>query len=732
MLTMWNLVNHGARIIMSRILLDVDFNDQTTHDSANAGWVESYVLNNYNGLSYELVDTNDYCAVLTNYAGRGLTYTPAKFQDFTDYEIEFDIKETDYQSRRLFTARNGFSFGHNYSSKWLYLNIGDQSIEVYYENDYTNWHNWKIHRENDVLTVYRDNALVYTYDDTDGNGIIESNICFGGNQGSFNNRTVYVNNLKFTEIKTMPYILASSDNVNAGDTVTLVVNGDIQSQKWSYNNLTTQSIVIQPQSTITISCTVITTWNEKITLYKTINVSAGVVYGQGAISDDTLFLMNFANGKMQVLKGTCVDRKAIDDPVYYHIENIDGVYCCGMIPDSSFDTRYSYFPPVFDSEGIWYNENKPIELTFEYTIYTPNCDDNEMYWKALSFFDAILNTSTIQPDRTTVINHGYINLRGYQEGSPVGMNLIISDEMRDRSKPIYSNGERLPQLAKAIIGDGWSDYGWHHICFELHLAVLDANNDEISIKMYVDGIPIKTWHQVYSTDYVARNGEWFLIGDSFNSNLQWYISEVIITKGIKYGGMFKLPSNFYKQYTTIATEVLPVQPTSKFNDLAVVNANGTDAPVMAIIIESESLATPICFAQSYHDFSARDHNQELRDFVASGIQINLPERNNQSGNALSFGVASVNGEVIELSNQVLDGAYPAYLTVLEYLPFDTSQEFDSDTAFSPIYSLTLFVTSCQVTTKGATITAGWHDTLNAKFPFKRYTAKQFKGLRYVC
>ena len=153
---------------------------------------------------------------------------------------------------------------------------------------------------------------------------------------------------------------------------------------------------------------------------------------------------------------------------------------------------------------------------------------------------------------------------------------------------------------------------------------------------------------------------------------------------------------------------------------------------MAIIIESESLATPICFAQSYHDFSARDHNQELRDFIASGIQINLPERNNQSGNALSFGVASVNGEVIELSNQVLDGAYPAYLTVLEYLPFDTSQEFDSDTAFSPIYSLTLFVTSCQVTTKGATITAGWHDTLNAKFPFKRYTAKQFKGLRYVC
>ena len=195
---MLNLANHGVTIIMSRLLLDVNFNDQTTHDSANIGWVESYTLNNYDGLSFELVDeadTSNYCAKLNNYAGRGLTYTPAKFQNFKDYEIEFDIKETDYQYRTLFTARNGFSFGHNYSSKWLYLNIGDQSIEFYYEADYTNWHTWKFHRENDVLTLYRDSELVYTYDDPDGNGIITSNICFGGNQGSFNNRVVYINNI---------------------------------------------------------------------------------------------------------------------------------------------------------------------------------------------------------------------------------------------------------------------------------------------------------------------------------------------------------------------------------------------------------------------------------------------------------------------------------------------------------------------------------------------------------
>ena len=100
--------------------------------------------------------------------------------------------------------------------------------------------------------------------------------------------------------------------------------------------------------------------------------------------------------------------------------------------------------------------------------------------------------------------------------------------------------------------------------------------------------------------------------------------------------------------------------------------------------------------------------------------------------SLSFGVGSISGEVMELCNTVMSGAVPCYLTLLEYLPFDTSREYDGDTAVSPIYTLKLFVTSCQITTKGATITAGWHDTLNAKFPYKRYTAKQFKGLRYVC
>ena len=276
---------------------------------------------------------------------------------------------------------------------------------------------------------------------------------------------------------------------------------------------------------------------------------------------------------------------------------------------------------------------------------------------------------------------------------------------------IFFESERLPWLASKIIGNNWSAQGWHHLAVEL--SFYEWNSKICSdVVMYVDGEQIKTWHQEWSSARFANlfsfNEEWFTFMNEdrlSTSNLHnWYMSEMCITKGRKYNGTFELPKNFYKNYITLANDVLPEKnPEPNFTELAIVNAQGT-----------------------------RDDQGELQEFQSSGIQINLPERTNQSGSALSFGVGSISGEVMELCNTVMSGAVPCYLTLLEYLPFDTSREYAGDTAVSPIYTLKLFVTSCQITTKGATITAGWHDTLNAKFPYKRYTAKQFKGLRYVC
>ena len=462
-----------------------------------------------------------------------------------------------------------------------------------------------------------------------------------------------------------------------------------------------------------------------------------MVYGtRGAVNDDTLFLMNFADGKLNVLKGTLIAENAINDPYYAEHLEVDGVSVVGGVRingSSGAVFNYYAYPPFFDN-SFWNGATKPVDLTFEWTIYTPTANSYGSFWQELALFSSILNTSNCVPQTGSEINYGDLALGGYEDGGRKSdgsaMNWRIGNG--DNTKPIYYAGERLPWLARMIIGNGWSAQGWHHIANEI--SFYDWNNKLcVDFVLYVDGEQIKTWHQEYAnTSVFTFTGEWFTFMTQ-SSGLQWYMSEMCITRGRKYNGTFELPRNFYRNYITLANDVLPEKnPEPNFTELAIVNAQGTDAPVMAIKIDCESLSKPICFAQSYHDFVARDDQGELQEFQSSGIQINLPERTNQSGSALSFGVGSISGEVMELCNTVMSGAVPCYLTLLEYLPFDTSREYDGDTAVSPIYTLKLFVTSCQITTKGATITAGWHDTLNAKFPYKRYTAKQFKGLRYVC
>ena len=714
---------------MPRVLFNIDFSNQSFNNTADE---TDWILSPVNTLiipetaTYIERESNKY-VLLCNARGTDLCFVSRKSRIIKEYEIEIEFVNR-YQAIPI-------KINETVSFSEYQLSVDGTSYTIgnwFYSNDY---HKYKLRREGTNLYCYIDNTLVYTYDDTDEKCLLQGklNIATITRADNGDHLLQYV---KLTEISVEPYITASSEQITAGDSVQLTVNGSAVSYLWS-NGETTASIVVEPATTTIYTCDV-TTADGQITLSKTVKVSADVVYGtRGAVNDDTLFLMNFADGKLNVLKGTLIAENAINDPYYAEHLEVDGVSVVGGARiNGSSGAVYSYYayPPFFDN-SFWSGATKPVDLTFEWTIYTPTANDYGAFWQELALFSSILNTSHCIPQTGSTINYGDLALGGYEvegrksDGS--AMNWIIGSG--DLSKrPIYYEGERLPWLARMIIGNGWSAQGWHHIANEV--SFYDWNNKLcVDFVLYVDGEQIKTWHQEYtSTSIFTFTGEWFTLMTQ-SSGLQWYMSEMCITRGRKYNGTFELPKNFYKNYITLANDVLPEKnPEPNFTELAIVNAQGTDAPVMAIKIDCESLSKPICFAQSYHDFVARDDQGELQEFQSSGIQINLPERTNQSGSALSFGVGSISGEVMELCNTVMSGAVPCYLTLLEYLPFDTSREYDGDTAVSPIYTLKLFVTSCQITTKGATITAGWHDTLNAKFPYKRYTAKQFKGLRYVC
>ena len=726
---------------MPRVLFDIDFSNQTFNNSADE---TDWILSPANTLivpetaTYTARDTNVYvldCGIDDN-GGRNLCFVSRKSRIIKEYELEIEFSNL--------VRANPININDMVTFSEYELTVDGTSYIIGDYFDSSDYHKYKLRREGTSLYCYIDNNLVYTYDDTAEKCLLQGKLNFGcllTYSYSDVNHTQYV---KATELTVAPYITASSDQITAGDSVQLTVNGSAVSYLWS-NGETTASIIVEPTTTAIYTCDV-TTADGQVTLSKTIRVSANVVYGtRGAVDDDTLFLMNFADGKLNVLKGTLINANCIDDPYYTEHLEVDGVSVVNGVPWNDQDKTVHYYgvkPPFFDN-SFWKNATLPLDLTFEWTLYTPEANANGCYWEQFPLYFGIRDTSECMPQQNGSIEYGQGCMWGFHDDytpKPDGSQMCwrIHKDYEDSCFIIFFESERLPWLASKVIGNNWSAQGWHHLAVELSFY---EQNGEIwsDVVMYVDGEQIKTWHQEWYASYFSNlfsfNEEWFtfMTEDRYTSNHNWYMSEMCITKGRKYNGTFELPTNFYKNYITLANDVLPEKnPEPNFTELAIVNAQGTDAPVMAIKIDCESLSKPICFAQSYHDFVARDDQGELQEFQSSGIQINLPERTNQSGSALSFGVGSISGEVMELCNTVMSGAVPCYLTLLEYLPFDMSREYDGDTAVSPIYTLKLFVTSCQITTKGATITAGWHDTLNAKFPYKRYTAKQFKGLRYVC
>ena len=727
---------------MPRVLFDINFSNQTFNNSADE---TDWILSPANTLiipetaTYTARDTNVYvldCGIYDN-GGRNLCFVSRKSRIIKEYELEIEFSNL--------VRANPININDMVTFSEYELTVDGTSYIIgdYFDSD--DYHKYKLRREGTNLYCYIDNNLVYTYDDTAEKCLLQGKLnfaCLLTYSYSDVNHTQYV---KATELTVAPYITASSDQITAGDSVQLTVNGSAVSYLWS-NGETTASIIVEPTATTIYTCDVTTADGQQITLSKTIKVSADVVYGtRGAVDDDTLFLMNFADGKLNVLKGTLINANCIDDPYYTEHLEVDGVSVVNGVPWNDQNKTVHYYgvkPPFFDN-SFWHNATLPLDLTFEWTLYTPEANANGCYWEQFPLYFGIRDTSEGMPQKSGNIQYGQGCMWGFvddNETKPDGSQMCwsIHRDYESSCFVIFFEQERLPWLASKVIGNNWSAQGWHHLAVELSFY---EQNGEIwsDVVMYVDGEQIKTWHQEWGSAWFANlfsfNEEWFTFmnEDRQTSNHNWYMSEMCITRGRKYNGTFELPTNFYKNYITLANDVLPEKnPEPNFTELAIVNAQGTDAPVMAIKIDCESLSKPICFAQSYHNFVARDDQGELQEFQSSGIQINLPERTNQSGSALSFGVGSISGEVMELCNTVMSGAVPCYLTLLEYLPFDTSREYDSDTAVSPIYTLKLFVTSCQITTKGATITAGWHDTLNAKFPYKRYTAKQFKGLRYVC
>ena len=158
-----------------------------------------------------------------------------------------------------------------------------------------------------------------------------------------------------------------------------------------------------------------------------------------------------------------------------------------------------------------------------------------------------------------------------------------------------------------------------------------------------------------------------------------------------------------------------------FDRLKTLNASGNRTPLVAVMITSDSLREPICLVQSYDEHRLKDAEGVTHTFIPCAMSVSLPERNTSGFSDINFTIGDTQGIALGYCRRVVESHGTAELVVLQYLPDETT----------PIYFLRLSVTNADITQKQAVFSAGWHDVLNRAWPKRRYTARKFKGLRYV-
>ena len=260
---------------MPRVLFDIDFSNRSFNNSADeSDWILSPVNSRYAPVNAEYVevDTNIYALKCTSGNVPTICFVSQKQREITEYQIDctFSNRVTEsairIENKLQFNEQSLIVNGTTYNfGSWFYT---------------TDLHKYTIKREGTNVYCYVDDALVYTYDDTAGDCVISSNdrLWFADINRyhyNYNNGEFKLGYVKLTELSVAPYITASSDQITAGDSVQLTVNGSAVSYLWS-NGETTASIIVEPTTTTIYTCDV-TTADEQVTLSKTIKVSANVV-----------------------------------------------------------------------------------------------------------------------------------------------------------------------------------------------------------------------------------------------------------------------------------------------------------------------------------------------------------------------------------------------------------------------------------------------------------------------
>lgn len=152
-------------------------------------------------------------------------------------------------------------------------------------------------------------------------------------------------------------------------------------------------------------------------------------------------------------------------------------------------------------------------------------------------------------------------------------------------------------------------------------------------------------------------------------------------------------------------------------------SGGTDCIIPTLELTCPVWAASVFICAGFEDQTCGTEDGRTVTFLASGLDVSLPKKNNDGGQSLSIAIDNVRGDAQALIDQANDAGAKVSLIYRTYLESDLSAPAE------PPFRMTLL--SAKMDGPTVHISAGYFDLINNAWPRDRYTTTFAPGLRYL-
>lgn len=151
-------------------------------------------------------------------------------------------------------------------------------------------------------------------------------------------------------------------------------------------------------------------------------------------------------------------------------------------------------------------------------------------------------------------------------------------------------------------------------------------------------------------------------------------------------------------------------------------ASGGDVIIPTLELTCPAWEEPILLCRGYENQTCITEDGRTLTFLASGIQVSLPAKDNRGAQNLNFAIDNVTGEAQQLIDQALEAEQRIMMTYREFLASDKSTPAELPFVFT--------VLSGRMVGPTVQVSAGFFNAIGTAWPRTLYTTEFAPAIKY--